>query len=66
MYHPLAADMGGQAAKGLGTDNILIAMDNQLHHFSGKKPALAHAVAQADQLLHGGLGLLVCRELDKV
>ena len=56
--------MVGQAAEGLGTDDILKARLGQLQHLSGEEPALAHFVPVADnavhQLLHmpvGGRGL---------
>ena len=43
--------MVGQAAEGLGADDVLIAGADQLRHLSGEEPALAHLVALADQAL---------------
>ena len=43
--HPLAHNVVGQAAEGLGAYDIAGTGVDELQHFSGEKPALAHFVA---------------------
>ena len=51
----LAHDVVGQAAEGLGADDILHAGVNQFQHLAGEEPSLAGLVAQGDKILgHGG------------
>ena len=45
--HPLAHDVVGQAAEGLGADDVAGTGVDQLQHLSGEQPAFAHLVAVA-------------------
>ncbi len=49
--HPLAADVVGQAAEGLGADDVVVAALHQFDHFGGEQPALPHLGAQPDDAL---------------
>ena len=62
--HALAHDVVGQAAEGLGADDVAVAALHQLDHLGGQQPALAHLGTQRDdalgllhQLLEGAGGV---------
>ena len=46
--HSFAADVVGQAAEGLGADDVLKACLLQLHHLGRQQPALTHLVVDTD------------------
>ncbi|MPN49449.1 hypothetical protein SDC9_197070 [bioreactor metagenome] len=50
--HALSHDVIGQAAKGLGADDVACAGVDELQHLGGEQPALAHFVAVAQIALH--------------
>ena len=51
--------MVGQAAEGLGADDVLIPGAHQLQHFRRQQPSLAHLAAHAD-------GVALLRQLDQL